>query len=134
MYFLSLISFNAVAGVPIQLNQGLLKDERRRRRNGHRPDIYAGLLIYYLHRLSFYTIFVSLYYASHILWHFLTFQSIKYLPMILRIRGTYTMFLFLVLSSWLLKIRCIHDYDLVLMEQKSTNLSTTLLQNLFVKS
>ena len=75
------------AGVLLQLDQGFLKDGWRRRRNGHRPGGYAGLLVYCLCRLSLCTFFVSLYYVSYILWQFLTFHSIEYFPMILRIRG-----------------------------------------------
>jgi len=40
------IALGTIVGVPLLLDKGLLKDEQRGRKNGHRPDASAGLLVY----------------------------------------------------------------------------------------
>lgn len=47
------------AGVQLQQIQGFPKDGRRQQKNGHRPSVYVGLLIYWLNQPSLYTIFIS---------------------------------------------------------------------------
>lgn len=123
----SLFWLISLSAMPSKSRSSWTRVSQRMRGVGKRMDTepaFVWLLVYCLYRHSLYAFFSSCYYVSYILWYFLTFQSINYVLMILCIKGTFTMVLLLVLSTWLLSIGCTYNHDLILMEQKRASLLT----------